>query len=107
MVSFVTELNIENYETFKQNELVLVDVWSPRCGPCRLIGPLIDQLSIDFQGKVSVGKLETDSNREIVSDLGIRSIPTILIFKNGEEVERKIGALKKHELEELVNSHLN
>lgn len=107
MVAFVTELNSENYETFKQNELALVDVWAPWCGPCKLIGPLIDQLSIDYQGKVSVGKLETDSNREIVSDLGIRSIPTILIFKNGEEIDRKVGSLKKHELEELVNSHLN
>lgn len=107
MVAFVTELNSENYETFKQNELVLVDVWAPWCGPCKLIGPLIDQLSIDFQGKVSVGKLEADSNKEIISDLGIRSIPTILIFKNGEEVERKVGSLSKQQLEELVNSFLN
>jgi thioredoxin 1 len=107
MVAFVTELNSENFSSFKENELVLVDVWAPWCGPCKLIGPVVDQISIDFNGQLSVGKLEADSNREIVSELGIRSIPTILLFKNGEEVDRKVGALNKQQLTDLINEHLN
>jgi len=107
MVAFVTELNSENFSSFKEKDLALVDVWAPWCGPCKLIGPVVDQISIDFNGQLSVGKLEADSNREIVSELGIRSIPTILLFKNGEEVDRKVGALNKQQLTDLINEHLN
>jgi thioredoxin 1 len=107
MVSFVTELNKETYQNFINKDFVLVDVWAPWCGPCKLIGPIVDQISVDFNGQLSVGKLEADSNRDIVVDLGIRSIPTILLFKNGQEVERKVGDLNLKQLTDLINGHLN
>jgi thioredoxin 1 len=107
MVSFVTELDKETYQNFINKDFVLVDVWAPWCGPCKLIGPIVDQISVDFNGQLSVGKLEADSNRDIVVDLGIRSIPTILIFKNGQEVERKVGDLNLKQLTDLINGHLN
>jgi thioredoxin 1 len=107
MVSFVTELDKETYQNFINKDFVLVDVWAPWCGPCKLIGPIVDQISVDFNGQLSVGKLEADSNRDIVVDLGIRSIPTILLFKNGQEVARKVGSLDKQKLTALINEHIS
>jgi thioredoxin 1 len=107
MVALITELNSENWKSFISSDIVLVDIWASWCGPCKLLGPKIDQLSIDYEGRIKVGKLEADGNSEITSELGIRSIPTIILYKNGEEVERKVGNLTKEQLEELVNKHLS
>lgn len=107
MVAYVTELSGENYTEFTTtNDLVLVDIWAEWCGPCKMISPIVDQLSVDFLGKLSVGKLDADTNREIVAELGIRNIPTLLLYKNGEIVERSVGSVSKESLEELINSHL-
>ncbi len=107
MVAYITELNSENWETFKNGELVLVDVWAPWCGPCKMISPIVDEISNKFHGQLSVGKLEADSNRDIIGELSVRNIPTILIFKNGEEVERKVGVSNKEQLTELIEQHLS
>jgi thioredoxin 1 len=107
MVAYITELNNDNFESFKENQLVLVDVWAPWCGPCRMISPIIDQISSEYQGKLSVGKMNADDNREAVSELGVRSIPTIILYKNGEEVERKVGSVNKQQIIDLINNHLN
>jgi len=99
MVAFITELNDSNFNTFTtENELVLVDIWAEWCGPCKMIAPIVDQLSIDFQGQLSVGKLDADSNRDIVTELGVRNIPTILIYRNGEVVDRSVGSVTKEKL---------
>lgn len=113
MVAYITELNNENFKTFTQNEYSLVDVWAPWCGPCRLISPIIDEISVTYQGQLSVGKLNADDNREIVSELGVRNIPTLIFFKNGEPLKdndgnpvKIVGGVTKDKLEETIKTYL-
>jgi thioredoxin 1 len=113
MVAYITELNTDNYQTFVSKEgLVLIDVWATWCNPCRMISPIIDEVSSEYLGKVSVGKLDADANREIVTELGVRNIPTILLFKNGElvkdengTVEKLVGAINKQKLVDFIDKH--
>ena len=107
MVAYITELNEENYKTFTESGLVLVDIHASWCGPCKVIGPLVDQVSADYVGKLSVGKLDADGARELISELGVRNIPTLLLYKDGVIVERNTGMVTKEKIEELVNNHLN
>lgn len=100
----IIELNDENYKKNTQNGYFLVDVWADWCGPCKQISPIVDQLSIDFQGKLSVGKLDATENSAILSELGIRNIPAILLYKDGEIVERSIGMSTKDKLTELIKA---
>ena len=113
MVAYVTELNIENFKTFTENDFSLVDVWAPWCGPCKLIAPIIDQISSDYVGQLSVGKLNADDNSEIVKELGIRNIPTLLFFKNGEPLVdrdgnpvRLVGNVQKERIKEVIDENL-
>ena len=103
---FVTELTDNNYKEFTQNDLTLVDVHAMWCGPCKQLSPIINQISNDFQGRVSVGKLDADKNRDTISDLGVRSIPTLLLYKDGEIVERKTGMITKQKLSDLIEQYL-
>ncbi len=74
---------------------VLVDFWAAWCGPCRMVGPIIDELSSEYDGKAVVGKIDVDSNQEFAAKYGVRNIPTVLLFKNGELVDRKVGVSPK------------
>ena len=107
MIVYITELNEQNYKSFIGNGLVLVDIKTDWCVPCKVIGPIVDQLSSEYVGKLSVGKLDADSARELISELGVRNIPTILIYKDGEIVERNTGMITKVKIEELINNHLD
>jgi thioredoxin 1 len=108
MIAYITELTDENYKGFVSKDgLVLVDVWASWCVPCGVISPIVDQISNDFHGKVSVGKLEADKNRETLGELGVKNIPTILLYKNGEIVDKSVGAVSKEKLTEMINNHLN
>lgn len=107
MIAYITELTDDNYKSFVSKEgLVLVDVWASWCNPCKLISPIVDQISNEFYEKVSVGKLEADKNRETLGELGVRNIPTILLYKNGEVVDKSVGAISKEKLTEMINNHL-
>jgi len=85
---------------------VLVDCWAPWCGPCRMVGPVLEQLASEYAGRVKVAKLNVDENPQIASRYSIRSIPTMLLFKKGEMVNSMVGALQKEEIERHLRSLL-
>ena len=85
---------------------VLVDFWAAWCGPCRMVGPIIDELSNEYDGKAVVGKVDVDNNQEFAAKYGVRNIPTVLLFKNGELVDRKVGVSPKQVYAEAIDSTL-
>ena len=89
-----TDANFDEL-VLKSDKPVLVDFWAEWCGPCRMVGPIVEELSKDFDGKVVVGKVDVDSNPGISMKYGIRNIPTLLIFKGGEIVDKQVGAVPK------------
>jgi len=85
---------------------VLVDFWAEWCGPCRMMGPTVDQVATDYAGKVKIGKLDVDSNQATAGRYGIRGIPTLLLFKGGQVVEQKVGAIGKAEFQKMLDKHV-
>ena len=102
----VTDANFKT-EVLGSTTPVLVDFWAEWCGPCKMIAPLVEQLANDFEGKLKVGKVDVDSNQQTAMQFGIRSIPTLLIFKGGRVVEQIVGAVPKQALADKVTKHLN
>ena len=105
-VKEVTDGNFEQ-EVVNSDKLSLVDFWAPWCGPCRMVGPIVEELADDFEGQVNVGKVNIDDNTEVAKQFSITSIPTLMFFKDGELVEKVVGAVPKNQLEAAINKHLN
>ena len=95
-----------NSEVLESSGTVFVDFWAPWCGPCRMMAPIVDELATEYEGKAIIGKLNVDENSDIPAEFGIMSIPTMLFFKNGELVNRHVGATRKADLQQLIDSLL-
>jgi thioredoxin 1 len=101
----ITDNNLN--EILNTDKPVLIDFWAEWCGPCKMIGPIVKELANEYEGKVVVGKVDVDENPGAAAQFGIRSIPTLLVFKNGEIVDKQIGAVPKAVLAAKLDAQLN
>ncbi|NJM93536.1 MAG: thioredoxin [Cytophagales bacterium] len=100
----ITDANFE--EVLKSDKPVLVDFWAEWCGPCKMIGPIVEEMAGEYEGKAVVGKVDVDANPTLSMKFGIRSIPTLMVFKNGEVVDKQIGAVQKSVLTKKLEAQL-
>ncbi|MGB0260010.1 MAG: thioredoxin [Flavobacteriaceae bacterium] len=101
----ITDASFEQV-VLQSDKPVLVDFWAAWCGPCRMVGPIIDELSNEYQGKAVVGKVDVDAHQEFAAKYGVRNIPTVLVFKGGELVDRKVGVSPKQVYAEAIDALL-
>ncbi len=101
----LTDTNFEE-KVLKSSKPVLVDFWAEWCGPCRMVGPVIEEISNEYKDKAVVAKLDVDSNQEFAAKYGVRNIPTVLFFKDGELVDRKVGVAPKENYTETLDNLL-
>ena len=101
----ITDANFEEV-VLKSDKPVMVDFWAAWCGPCRMVGPIIDQISEEYDGKAVIGKVDVDANQEYAAKYGVRNIPTVLVFQNGEVVGRQVGVAPKATYTDAIESLL-
>ena len=106
-MSNTIELNEENFsETVGSTKPVLVDYWAEWCGPCKMVAPILEEVAVDLSDKLTVGKVDVDENQELAAQLNIMSIPTLVLFKDGEVIDQAIGALSKAQLLSFLEQHI-
>lgn len=109
MGKHTVEVNDQNFkqEVFNQPLPVLVDFWAAWCGPCKMIGPVVEELAEEYQEKLKVAKVDVDSNRQVAGEMGVSSIPTLIIFKDGKEVDRVVGFRAKNQLKQIIEQQIS
>ena len=101
----LTDENLE--ETLSSSSVpVLVDYWAEWCGPCKMVAPVLEELAAELDGKLMIGKVDVDSNRDSAAKQNVMSIPTLILFKDGQPIDQRIGALTKNQLQEFINEHI-
>jgi len=97
----------ENYrEVINGGKPAVLDFWAEWCGPCRMVGPVIEDLATEYEDRINIGKVDVDNNSDVVAEYGIRNIPTVLFFKNGELIDKQVGAAGKNVFAEKINNLL-
>jgi len=105
LIQHTTDAGFDS-DVLKSDQPVLVDYWAEWCGPCKMIAPILDDVSKDYQGRLKVAKMNVDENRDVPAKYGIRGIPTLMLFKDGQLAATKVGALSKAQLTAFIDSHL-
>jgi len=105
LIKHVSDASFEG-DVLKADKPVLVDYWAEWCGPCKMIAPILDEVSKDYDGRLQVAKMNVDDNRDVPAKFGIRGIPTLMLFKGGQLAATKVGALSKAQLTAFLNDHL-
>lgn len=105
MALAITDANFEEV-VLKSDKPVIIDLWAEWCGPCRMVGPIIEEMAVEFEGRAVIGKLDVDNNPETTTRYGVRNIPTILFIKNGEIVDKQVGAVPKNVLVQKLEALL-
>lgn len=105
MALIITDANFEQ-EVKQSNQLTFVDFWAPWCGPCQQMGPIVEDMARELEGKVKIGKLNVDDSPNTAQEYNVMSIPTFLLFKNGQKVDEMVGGVQKEKLVEMIKKHL-
>ncbi|MGH8399170.1 MAG: thioredoxin TrxA [Gammaproteobacteria bacterium] len=104
-IVYTTDANFDN-DVLKSSLPVLVDYWAEWCGPCKMIGPILDEIATDYKGKITIAKVNVDENAHLTQKYAIRSIPTLMLFKDGNVQAQKIGALSKSQLTAFIETNI-
>ena len=101
----LTDSNFED-TLLSSSTPVLVDYWAEWCGPCKMVAPVLEELAEELEGKITIGKIDVDSNRDSAAKQNVMSIPTLILFKDGNPVDQRVGALTKNQLKDFINEHI-